>query len=545
MMIRFTRYDFSKALLALILSLLTFTATPTFAGQTDQRFRGAAYQANGQSSLDFRDITTLSDFDLLVARNRWNGIDARDVLAEFAKFNGVQGSPSLREIWHNVLLGDFSGLNIDHGAEQSALMAERIRLLNRLGYFDDAARLYLQASKKKPIPEAVALQGIDALALSGAADGACLEVVMAASYLQGDVWKQNAALCSAYFGETDKAQNYYAQVKDASGSGFRAVYKMLANNSGKTINVGIPSLWRTLLLAKGAAVSQQALNQSDGLTASALAQNEKVPFGIRLAAANRAADYGTIGPDKLRKLYEIKNPTAESVDRFITEAQNGGKLSHADYYGAARFTFEGNARATIVRNGLRHMRPVTNIKGQTYAWIVDKLTLQVEKLGWFAPYGFAVMTMTNRRASADMYYDAGDLGHSPLAVAYQILEQKPWSPDNQIAWKSAMEQNGKGAKIAQAYGIAKAFDQENKLALNTQAAIRTDESKPTGILQDSLRKGGRGLTLISALNRLATAKQISKLPTSETSEIIAILGKQALFGERKKIALEILLQIVL
>jgi GH35 family endo-1,4-beta-xylanase len=144
-----------------------------------------------------------------------------------------------------------------------------------------------------------------------------------------------------------------------------------------------------------------------------------------------------------------------------------------------------------------------------------------------------------------MYYETGKLDQSSLSVVYAILEQKPWTKDNQKAWQNAMDSAGKKDKVGKAYNVAKAFDQEDKLALNENAIIKTDESKSTGILQDSIRKGGRGLTLVAALNRLASVKQMNQLSTSEVSEIIADLGKQGQFGERKKIALEILLQIVL
>ena len=96
-----------------------------------------------------------------------------------------------------------------------------------------------------------------------------------------------------------------------------------------------------------------------------------------------------------------------------------------------------------------------------------------------------------------------------------------------------------------AYLVAKAFDVEQKLALNTQAALAVDAPAPVTKLHESIQKGGKGLTLIAALNHLANSKKMSQISTDEVSDIIIVLGKQGQFGERKKIALEILLQTVL
>jgi hypothetical protein len=522
------------ALLALILIL----PLPAMAKESQaQGFKGPVYQQGSLNNTDFRQISTLGEFDLIVSRDRWRGIRADDLLTQFSKFNGIHGSPALREIWRNVLLGDFTGLNFKNNAQQADLMAERIRLLNRLGYFDEAVRLYVEASRKKNIPEVVARQGVEALALSGSADGACLETLMAAQYLQNDFWVESGALCAAYFGEKNRAEDFYAKVSKKAGGGYRSVYKTLLSGGTRTIQSDIPPLWRTLLLASGSSLS--SLQKADAMTLAAVANNPKVSLGLRLAAANRAADLGTIGPDQLRKLYEAKNDTPESVAGI-----SDGSI--ADLYGAARFTFEGNPRARIVRTAMRKLEPITNIKGHTFAWIVDKLTLQKEKMDWFAPYGFALMAATNRRASADMYYEVGHLDKSPMAIAHAMLEQKPWTPESQKIWATAMKRTGKSANISHAYEVVRAFDVESKLALSGKnIAIKTDAVSKSTLLQESVRKGGRGLTLVAALNRLGTATKLSRVSTSETFEIITVLGKEGLFGERKKIALEILLQTVL
>src|SRR5690606_35472543 len=252
------------------------------------------------------------------------------------------------------------------------------------GYFDEAVRLYVEATQKKPIPEMVAQQGVEAMALAGSADGACLEVLMAAQHLKNETWLQNAALCSVYFGQQDEAKNYYEQVSKEAGSGFRAVYKMLRDNNMQTIQPGIPPLWRTLMLAKGASLSASSLTKADAMTLASIAASRKVPLGTRLVAAGRAADAGTIHIERLRKLYERKHRTDAGVGDILQKIEAGEPLPQSDYYAAARFTFEGNARAKVVQHAIENLRPRTNVKSHVYGWIVDKLTLQPDRIKWFA-----------------------------------------------------------------------------------------------------------------------------------------------------------------
>jgi len=506
-----------------------------------ENFIGASYQAK-PAHTDYRSVSTLNDFTRMVYRDRWSNIDADYVLEQFSKFKLPPNSPAMRDIWRDVLLGDFNGLNFSNDTQQTMLMAERIRLLNRLGFFDEAVRLYQKAAEHKPIPEPIVVQGVEAMALAGSADGACLEVYMATKYLAGEDWNKDAALCAAYFGDKKLAENLYGQVKATDA--FDTVYKMLGSSGGKAIHVGIPALWRTLLLAQGATVTPQALEKADATTLGALAVNPHVPLGTRLSAANRAGNLGTIGFERLRTLYEAKHPSETGIEGLVASAKAGQVMPPSDYYAAARFTFEGNERATIVKNAMHALHPITNIKSQVYGWIVDKLTLQVTKLGWFAPEGFAAMATTNRIASAEMYYEAGNLGHSPLALVNALLQGKPWTADQDKAWEDAMHSIYKDkadAKIDMMMRVAKAYDQENKLGLQTTK----NQGRSQSVLQNSIRNGGRGLTLVTALNLLSEKTKLKDLSTDQFVDIVTNMSQEGLFGERKKITLEFLIQSVL
>lgn len=544
-----SRLSFSFRLLSafIFFSLIS----PAFASENaaDTAFKGPSYTDGFNNSADYRNVTTLNDFTLLVYRDRWKDIRYSYVIEQLNQFKGAVFSPALRESWRDALLGDFAELRIRNGEEQNTLMAKRIELLNALGFFNEASRLYNEAAKIKPIPEIIATQGIQALALNGSADGACLEVYMAVQHLQSVELKKDKALCAVYFGETALAKTLYDEVKEDAGSGFKTVYHMLGKRDGKAIRVtGIPALWRTLLLARGASITSEAMKDADAMTLASIASNKHVPLGIRLNAANRAADKGAFDSDQLRKLYEAKHPENKGLDGMIADAKEGKSLPQADYYSAARFTFGGQDRAIIVKNAMARIDPVTNVKTNVYSWIVDKLTLQVKSLSWFAPEGYAVLALTNRLPSATLYFNAGKMQNTRFAIVDALLQGNPWPKAQQEIWEKAMRKyykNNADARIQQTLDLAIAYDMENKLLLDIDSKAAANRAKNTSILRNSVRNGGRGLTLLTALNNVAETPKMSKIPSEQFIDIIDVMSKEGLFRERKKLTLEFLIQSML
>ena len=498
------------------------------------------------ANIDYRDVTGLSRFSRMAYRNRWTEIDARDVLAELANFKNVSSSPAIRDAWRDMMLSDFNGLEFREPKHQTDLMVTRLRILNQLGYFDEAVRLYQVAATRKPVASDLALQGVESLALSGSADGACLEVTMASKTLSSAEWKQNEALCSVYFGDEARGDELYKEVSEQAGSGFRTVYKLLKKKGGKAIQVDIPALWRTLLLAQGASIPSAALKSADAETLASIAANERVPVSIRVAAMERGANKGVIGADRVRGLYETLYKEDNGLAGITETAKASGNQANAANYAAARFMFEPMARSTIVKNAMYKVSPITGIRNHAYAWIVDKLTLHIDKMGAFAPQGFSLMTLTNRTASANMYYNVGKLSNTRFALVHALGAGEPWPQEARDSWQSGMKKyyNAKAdAKINDFMALANAYDLEEKLQLNgppkKEQNLRIDRNS---VLYKSTRAGGKGLTLAAALNILGRNQKLNAVQAPEFIDIIDVMTKQGLFTERKKITLEFLIQ---
>lgn len=531
------------ALSLFALMAATIIGTPALA----QRYNGPAYQASPVTSIDYRNVTTLNDFKRLVYKNRWSNISATDVLAQFTAFKGGSSSPAIRDIWLDILVSDFDGLSFDDNTQQTRLMSERIRLLNELGFFDEAVRLYQRAADKKPVPEAIVRQGVEALALSGSADGTCIEVYMAAKHFSLKDWDQDAALCAVYFGESKRASELYNKISKQSAKGFHTVYKMVNEDKGKAIHITMPALWRTILLSQRATVSASALKNADPMTMAALAASPRVPLSIRLSAASKAADNGTISAERLRQLYELKHETESGLSGIINSAIAGANLPQHDYYGAARFHFQSNDRAKIVKNAMHDSSPVTHIKSHVYSWVIDKLTLHIKSLGWFAPEGYSLMLLTKRTSSAAKYYKAGNLEQTPFKLVDAIANNKAWTSKDREQWKDSMRKRYKKSatqKIEDFLFLASAYDQDKMLGIPPVKSDPDALTLPTPLFL-TIEKGGKGLTLVTALNIFSMQKQWNKFDNTTFANMIELMTREGLFGERKKITLEFLIQTML
>lgn len=411
-------------------------------GEPSNRYVSTDAIVKGQARVaDYRHVTTLPEFERYSSKGRWNGNSATTLLTTLQQFKGVRGSTSLRTMWRHILLSDLNGLDMDGkntNQQQVSLFTQRLNVLNKLGFFDEAVRLYQAADTGKyPIPESVAEQGIDAMALAGSADAACLEVNLALGSLRSDAWLQDGALCAAYFGQTDKADTLYKSVRGDSASGFRAIYKLLRNGTanGGTVQIGIPPLWRTLLLAKGANIGFASLSKVSASDLAAIAVNRHVPFGTRLAAGEKAAAAGTISADLLRKLYDEQGqPSDAELQAMLEKVKSGEGLSRAKIYQAARFIWNGNDRATIVDKAVRSLPNMNSSLGGVYHWIIVKLTLQKTAIAWFAPTGYVALKGGNR-GDAKYYYEYGDLGHHYVSFLELFSDKHYATPEFFIKWR--------------------------------------------------------------------------------------------------------------
>ncbi len=517
---------------------------------------------------DYRGITTLPSFERYSSRGRWNGNSAGMLLGLLNNFHGVRGSTSLRTMWRNILLGEFTGLTIDGdaNAQQVALFTERLKVLNALGFFDEAARLYQMADNdENPIPESVAEQGIEAMALTGSADAACLEVNLALGSLRSDNWLQDGAMCAAYFGQTTKADKLFDAAEKNGGDGFRTVYRMLRDNKmSGSIAVNMPPLWRTLLLAKGATVGIDSLKKLSPADQAAIAINAHVPYGLRLAAGERAALAGSISSDQLRKLYDEQGkPSDAELASMVQQIKAGTVLSRPRMYQAARFTFAGNDRALIVEKAIKSLPNANSALGGVYHWIIVKLTLQKDKIAWFAPTGYVVLIGGNR-GDAKYYYEYGALENHYVSFLRLFDDNKYATPEFFIKWrkdiaktfpKDGLWRIDTGMAIARMLGVSDEITTDSSVVFDASpvsASITGINDSISNLnadpvwqsFQQAVSAKERGNGVVAALNLYAD-RPWRKFDPSFFNMIFTGLNKIGARNENVKISVEIAMQTVI
>lgn len=536
-------------------------------GQPNNRYMPADLIAQ-HGHYDYREVTTLPEFERYSSKDRWKGNSATALLQSMKEFRGVRGSTALRQMWRHLLLADFKGLVIDSkepNIQQVALFTQRLRVLNDLGYFDEAVRLYQVADNDgQPIPSPVAAQAIESMALAGSADAACLEVNLALGSLRSKDWLQDGALCAAYFGQAKKADALYKVVADDAGDGFRTIFKMLRdNNANSRVQINIPPLWRTLLLAKGAGVGFDSLKKLTPSDLASIAVNRHVPFGTRLAAGEKAALAGSISSDQLRKLYDEQGkPDDAQLNSMLQQIKDGTMLSRARMYQAARFIFTGNDRATIVQKAVKSLPNVNSSLGGVYHWIIVKLTLQKDAIAWFAPTGYVVLTGGNR-GDAKYYYEYGKLDGHYVSFLRLFHDNKYGNEEFFIKWrkditktfpKDALWRIDTGMAIARMLGVSdetltgvpvgtgQTTSAPPKRATDSVTDFQNDSAYAS--FQQAVAAHERGNGVVAALN-LYASRPWRQFQPSFFSTIFSGLNKIGAKGENLKISVEIAMQTVI
>jgi hypothetical protein len=215
-------------------------------------------------------------------------------------------SPALQSLARRLLLSPAAAPEgPDEG--EGALPALRAAALLRLGELD-AARAVIAAiperERRPALPLAVAADAID-----GDIEPACAAVREAVRGDQGAFWQKSLIACQGLQGEAEQASLGLRLLAEEQGPPDEALTIAIDALAGRPSSAPIgradaldPLTLRLLVAARQSlAPALVAALPSD--PALCLALDEKAPDATRLAAAERAARFGALPPDRLRTLY--------------------------------------------------------------------------------------------------------------------------------------------------------------------------------------------------------------------------------------------------
>ncbi|HEV2676445.1 MAG TPA: hypothetical protein VGV37_18100 [Aliidongia sp.] len=260
-------------------------------------------------------------------------------------------SPTLQDLAFRLLASPAAPPAGDkpNGGALLALRAERLTALGRA----DSALALLQSAPQAGGGEDVARVVVDLAFLSGNTQAACEGARSRDPSWQGPYWDQATVTCQALAGQVDQAQLGLDMLREAKvrDDGFSTVVLKAAGVDAKLPDI-LPSpqtMSLALLQKAGQPLPKKALDAASLAILRTVALGEGFPPDQRLVAAEKAATYGAIAPERLADAYLAAEFTDEDRQSPLNRAKTaGGARAHAILFHAARDATQIAAKANFL-----------------------------------------------------------------------------------------------------------------------------------------------------------------------------------------------------
>ena len=302
--------------------------------------------AGGQSALGPNDQPLPPDL--------WRGTSRAAVEALVPRIR-PSASPTLQDLAYRLLASPATPPENDTGAAKSdagavlAFRAERLAALGRA----DAALVLLQSAPVAGGGEDATRVITDLAFLSGDTRVACATAHDRDPSWQGPYWDQATVACQAIAGQADQAQLGLDMLRDAKvkDDGFSALVLQAVGVEAKAPDI-LPSpqtMSLALLQKAGQPLPKKALDAAPLAILRTVALGQGFPPDQRLAAAERAAEYGAIAPDKLAAAYLAADISDEDRQSPLNRAKAaGGARGRAILFQAAHDAPQIAAKANFL-----------------------------------------------------------------------------------------------------------------------------------------------------------------------------------------------------
>jgi hypothetical protein len=278
----------------------------------------------------------------------WQGTPRRVILALVPALP-VTTSPTVQGLGRRLLLANALP---PAGREASdGFLAFRAEKLLAMGLVEDAAALLRAAPGQS---EALERARIELMLLSGDRAGACQAVGAAIRRRQGLWWDRALVACNALTGKHEEAALGLSLLREqnaAKDAAFDALVERLGGRQTKLPPMPQPGPVHLALLQAAklpypgdlAAVTAPA-------TLRTIALAEGTPAPQRVAAAQRAAEFGALTPAQLRQIYEQVEFSAEERANALSRAkQEKGASGRALLWAAAKAQTLPGPRAELLQ----------------------------------------------------------------------------------------------------------------------------------------------------------------------------------------------------
>lgn len=371
----------------------------------------------------------------------WQGT-TRDTVTALLPQLPPSTSPTLQDLSRRLLLSDASSPAGQDPADHPPLLTERLDRLLALGLVPDGTAL-LAALPQSLSDDQLGRDRIELMFAGNDVTGACQEVQAQIAHYQDHWWDRALIACQALAGDATKASlglSLLREEKTAPDLPFDQLIDALGGHPRRIDKLPDPTPLRLALLA----AAKQPL-PPDALATASLAAlhgwatDDGVPPALRLAAAERAAQFGALAPADMAELYAEVGNLGDAA-----AAPKGGKATadeprhRAALYAAARTATSPEERSTALlalaadarKHGLFPMiaeltAPI--VVGMTPGGTSDGFALEAarillaagkpgEAMQWLGPTNDAPLILVGHLATGSGGAEAPALLHNAVAA---------------------------------------------------------------------------------------------------------------------------------
>lgn len=325
-----------------------------------------------------------------LVRTMWQSTPAKYVVHLMRQLPDSMASPTLRDILRRLLLTAADAPAREEGRDSPNLVALRIERLQTLGFLGSASALMEIAPRRQGDGRLLRLHA-DNLLMRGENEAACAETRRRDIPLEKTYWQYLLIFCQVLDGNLEEAAlgaNLLAESVESADPAFAALIDALVrgeNPSTGEFAEATPLLFAVLHYARlpiPAALFEQA-------SPPLLAMIAAFPDGdldLRLAAAERAARFGALTPERLTRIYAEAAFSGEDVENALSIAESvRSPRGRALLYQAAAAQNVPTARAEVLQKALSLAREdgVYPLSVRLFSPMLGAILPSAE-LSWFA-----------------------------------------------------------------------------------------------------------------------------------------------------------------
>jgi hypothetical protein len=500
--------------------------------------------AGGQGALGPNDHPLPADL--------WRGTSRAAIEALIPRIKPTT-SPTLQDLAYRLLASPAAppAADADAKTDAGAILAFRAERLTGLGR-PDAALLLLQSAPVAGGGEDATRVITDLAFLSGDTRTACSTAHSRDPAWQGPYWDQATVACQAIAGKADEAQLGLDLLREAKvkDDGFSALVLKAVGVDAKLPDI-LPSpqtMSLALLQKAGQPLPKKALDAAPLAILRTVALGEGFPPDQRLAAAEKAAEYGAVAPERLAEAYLSTDLTDEDKQSPLNRAKAaGGARGRAILFQAAHDANQLTAKANFL---LAYLGDAKSELFPALARAAASMLVEIpatEDLKSVAPdFARALYALDQPRQAGAWFEIAapdGQAGLLPLAHVVAGDAAPPWAGTDMADLAGGKKDAAAGRRAAAAAlllaaeGVALPDRMLLPLADANAASLGAPPVGPAALLANAAaakRLGGTLLASFAALGDQAFATQ----PVL-AAQIVAALREVGLADEARRLAIDI------